>query len=361
MLERRNIITLFSKITKRQWSIIFLIIITLLVIYFIIPVSVPIIFAIVTALMLNPLVRLLSKKLRLKRNLSVIIVFLVFIILLSTLGTYVVTKSITQLVKLAENAPEYVNNISHIAGNIKADLQRFSAELPDTFLKEVEATIYDTLKGIKDTILSVFTIQNIANFAAKIPAFLVGLIVYLIALFLFMLELPKVKRKSLEMMTEETAKKVSFMASRFTDVIAGFFKAQFLVSLIILAVSLIGLYIIAPEVALIMSLIIWIIDLIPIIGSIVILAPWSIMMYISGDNVTGTQLAVLAIILLAIRRTVEPKVMGTHMGLSPLVTLIAMFLGLQLIGVLGLIVGPLVVIGYNSAKEAGIITWKIKI
>src|SRR5699024_9962685 len=103
------------------------------------------------------------------------------------------------------------------------------------------------------------------------------------------------------------------------------------------------------------------IDLIPIIGSIIILGPWSLFMFLAGDTQMGIQLAILAIILLAIRRTVEPKVMGQHIGLSPLATLIAMFLGIKLLGILGFILGPIVVITFTSAKEAGIIKWNIKV
>jgi sporulation integral membrane protein YtvI len=352
---------LFSKITKRQWTLIFLLIITLLIFYFIIPVSIPIILAILTSLMLNPIVRFLTRRFRLNRKLSVTIVFLIFLVVISTIGTYVATKAVAQLVKVAENAPEYINDISVIVNELKSDLDNVTSELPDQFMEQVESTVTGNLSSMKDTLLDFITIDKIANFAADIPGFLINFLVYLIALFLFMIELPLIKKKFYEMMTEETAEKVRFMNARLSSVIFGFMKAQFLVSLIILAVCLIGLFIIAPEVAIIMSLIIWIIDLIPIIGSIIILAPWSLYMYLVGDPVMGTKLAILAIVLLGIRRTVEPKVMGSHMGLSPLVTLIAMFLGLQLIGILGFIVGPLVVIAYNSAKEAGIIKWKIKI
>ncbi len=162
-------------------------------------------------------------------------------------------------------------------------------------------------------------------------------------------------------MTKETAEKVSFMNRRLSSVVLGFFKAQFLVSIIIFVVTLIGLLLIMPQVAVIMSLIIWLVDFIPIIGSIAILGPWSVFAFISGNTFLGVQLAVLAIILLAIRRTVEPKVMGQHIGLSPLATLIAMFLGIKLLGLLGFILGPLFLIAFNSAKEAGIIKWNTKI
>src|SRR5699024_1653947 len=122
--------------------------------------------------------------------------------------------------------------------------------------------------------------------------------------------------------------------------------------------ALIGLLIIAPDVALIIVLVIWIIDLITIIVSIIILGPWTLFMFLSVDTLIVVKLAIFAIILLAIRRIVDSKVMGQQIGLSPLETLIAMFLGLKLFGVFGFIIGPLLVIAFNSATETGVIKWK---
>lgn len=80
-----------------------------------------------------------------------------------------------------------------------------------------------------------------------------------------------------------------------------------------------------------------------------------------GNIALGTKLTILGIILLIIRRTVEPKVMGVQMGLSPLAVLIAMFIGAKLFGLVGFIVGPLVVIIFTTAKEAGIIKLDFKL
>src|SRR5690606_13800018 len=109
------------------------------------------------------------------------------------------------------------------------------------------------------------------------------------------------------------------------------------------------------------SLVIWIIDIIPILGSIIILAPWSLYQYVSGDIALGTKLAILAAILMVVRRTVEPKVMGNQIGLSPLPPLIGMFVGLKLFGVFGLFIGPMIVILFNTAREAGIIKLNFKL
>ncbi len=359
--ERSHRNTLFRNITKRHWTIILLCIIAILLFIFILPISIPLIVAFFTALFLNPIVRMMQRKLRLNRKISVTIVFLLFLVVLAVAGTFTVTRAVTQVVNFVEDVPSHFNELNRIYENWESDIQQYTDNLPKEFVDQVSNSIESNLNALSRTAQETITLENIAQVFAKVPQYLISFIVYLIALFLFMLELPILKAKMYHLMTKETAEKVSFMNARLTSVFLGFFKAQFLVSLIILAVTLIGLFFIAPEVAIIMSLIIWIVDLIPIIGSIAILGPWSIFMFLAGDTNMGIQLAVLAIILLAIRRTVEPKVMGQHIGLSPLATLISMFIGLKLLGLFGFILGPLLVIAFNSAKEAGIITWNVKI
>ncbi|OZU90434.1 sporulation integral membrane protein YtvI [Virgibacillus indicus] len=352
---------MFRAISKRQWTLIFLTIVLLLIFFFILPISVPLIVAFITALFLNPLVRLIQSKVKINRKTSVIIVFLLFLLIIGIAGTFIVTKAVTQVVNFVEDVPAHFNKLNEVYSDWESDVQQYTNNLPDEFVDQVSDSIEENLTALSTTAKEKITLDNIAQIFAKVPQYLISFLVYLIALFLFILELPLLKSKAYSMLTKETAEKVSFMNARLSSVFLGFFKAQFLVSLIILAVTLIGLFIITPEVAIIMSLIIWIVDLIPIIGSIIVLGPWALFLLLAGDTAMGIQIAILAIILLAIRRTVEPKVMGQHIGLSPLATLISMFIGLKLLGIFGFILGPLLVIAFNSAKEAEIIKWKLKI
>ena len=176
-----------------------------------------------------------------------------------------------------------------------------------------------------------------------------------------MLDLNKLQFKFFQYLSDNTAEKVTFMYSGIKKVIVGFMKAQFLASLFILGASFIGLLFIIPKYALVMSIVIWIIDLIPILGSIIIVAPWATYYLLIGDVAMGTKLSILAIVLLIIRRAVEPKLMGSQMGVSPLAILIAMFIGAKLLGVLGFLIGPLLVILFITAKESGIIKMNFKV
>ncbi|WP_096435539.1 sporulation integral membrane protein YtvI [Alteribacter populi] len=337
------------------------ILVAALTFYFILPVSVPLIVALITALFLTPAVSALQKRAKLKRNLAVFVVFMTFLCIIS-LSTYILTtKAITQVNQFVESLPRTINEINFAWMNFQDNMNAQLGELSPELVSELDRQVTGSLDNFRSYFEQLNLINHVTGFVIQIPSYLVSLLVYLIALYLFLMELPRLKAKMFSYMTEKTAEKVRFMSSRLSYVIFGFFKAQFLVSIIIFVVTFIGLLFIAPEVALIMSIIIWVIDFIPIIGSIAVLAPWAGYHLVAGDTVLAVKLLILAAVLLTIRRVVEPKVMGHHIGLSPLATLISLYIGLQLIGILGFILGPLVVILFTSAKEAGIIKMNFKV
>lgn len=346
---------------KKIATAILVISVLVLVSIYIVPIAIPLILALLTAIFMEPFVEFLQKRFKWNRKPAVITSFIVFLLLVSGLLYWTVTYLTARLIQFSQNTPEYINKLTAIWEEVQDFFFRSSEDMPVEVVNSFETELALFMEGIRDWILTIINYDTITNLLTGIPSFLVSFIVFLIALFLFMLDLEDLKRMLFGRLKETTAEKVRFMAARLNNVIFGFLKAQFLVSLIIFAVSLVSLFFIAPEVALVMALIIWVIDFIPILGSIIVLTPWFIYEFITGDVVQGTQLAVLALVLLVIRRTVEPKVMGSQIGLSPLATLIAMFIGLQLIGFLGFFIGPLIVILFTSAREAGMIKIDFKI
>lgn len=348
-------------LTKRNITLFSLLIIVILLSIFILPVSIPIILAFITALLFEPLVKLTESKFKWKRNVSVMSVYIFIIALLAVIIYYTVTSLIGRLIQFTKDAPDYLNKLSNVWIDFQGKVFLYTSDLPDDVVRSMQNGFNDILMSFKDSFLAFFNSDKILSLASEIPSYLVSFIFYMIALFLFMLELPELKKMIFRYLSEETAKKVRYMIVKLNSSIFGFLKAQLLVSLVILAVSFVGLLFIAPKYALVMSLVIWIIDIIPILGSIIILAPWSLYQYVSGDIALGTKLAVLAAVLLLVRRIVEPKVMGNQIGLSPLPTLIGMFVGLKLFGVFGLFIGPMIVILFNTAREAGIIKLNFKL
>jgi sporulation integral membrane protein YtvI len=347
--------------TKKSLLVLLAVLLIALMGYIILPVSVPLIFAFITALILEPAVRSLQKRSRMGRKFAVIIVFTAFLAMLGLTGYIITTKVISEAISITENAPQYINDLTSLWADAQEQFVDAARELPDEIINEINVRGEEFLISVRNYLLAFINIDNLKALLTHIPNFLINFLFYVIALFLFLLDLPRLREKFYGHLHIKTAEKVNFITSRLSSVGIGFFKAQFLVSVIIFIVSLFGLWLILPDVALVMSLVIWVIDFIPILGSIIILGPWAAFHLLTGDIVLGTKLAILALILLVIRRTVEPKVMGTHIGLSPLPTFISMYLGLKILGAAGFIIGPMLVIIFNSAKEAGMFKTNFKI
>jgi sporulation integral membrane protein YtvI len=347
-------------LTPKKIIIALILILMGLVLYFYLSVFMPLILAFFTALFLEPLVQGVKKYLRLKKRLpAVTIIFSLFVCFIATSFYLAITKLVNEAIRFLDRLPYYVVEITFFVEKLIEDFNQAVAGLPPTLIYQLEEQSKMIL--VKGDAVAQDAISLLASWAQGIPNLIVLTLIYLITLFLISMDLPRLKDSFYNHFKKENAEKVRYVTQRLGYVFIGFFKAQFLVSIVIFIVSYVGILLISPKDALLMSIIIWIIDFIPIIGSIVILAPWALFNLISGDPSTGVQLLILAGVLLALRRTLEPLIMGEQIGLSALSTLISMYLGIYFFGIVGLIAGPLFIITLNSAIEAGIIKTDFKI
>ena len=93
-------------------------------------------------------------------------------------------------------------------------------------------------------------------------------------------------------------------------------------------------------------------DFIPIIGAGTVMVPWAVIALITGDPGQAVELMVIWGIICLFRRVGEPKFVGTQTGLSPILSLVCIYVGMRIAGVLGMILGPilcLVVIGVGRS------------
>ena len=86
------------------------------------------------------------------------------------------------------------------------------------------------------------------------------------------------------------------------------------------------------------------IDALPIFGSSSVIIPWAVISACDGDLTLAISLIVLLAIMGIIRQLIEPKVVAKQIGIHPIFTLIAMYTGFKFIGVLGMLIGPIILI-----------------
>lgn len=130
--------------------------------------------------------------------------------------------------------------------------------------------------------------------------------------------------------------------------VKGFIVGQIKLTILSFVILAIGLYIIGSPLPLLIALIIAIIDILPVVGSGIILLPWSIISFFSDNKDFAVKLIILYIILLVLRQILEPKIIGDSIGLRPLYTFLATLLGSIFLGPFGIFLGPIIAIFLNA-------------
>ncbi len=316
----------------------------------------PIFLALLTAMIFEPLVLLLMKRLKTTKRLwPVTMVFISFIVVSVFLINIVLTRIVNSLLDWGANIPRYVKDMQLVFDKLINSFNQFIAEIPqgDMIIVELERQS----QGLIDAVLQ-FTTKFVTAFGGwlqSIPNLLFVTLVYLITLFLFSLDLPRLKEMVFSQFKPEMSQKLRFISHKMGKVFWGYWKAQFVLSIGVFIATYVSLMFISPDLALLMSSLIWLVDIIPLyVGPALILVPWAVIALLLGNTNTGIALLVLAAVLLIIRRILEPKILGDAIGLAALPTVLSMYFGFVFFGVFGLIMGPFVYIIIRSAKEAGL-------
>ena len=128
----------------------------------------------------------------------------------------------------------------------------------------------------------------------------------------------------------------------------GYLKAQLILMGIIFIILAIGLRILEVPYFIWISIVISIVDVLPVLGAGIVIVPWSVISFILGNSYLGKGLALIYIILIITRQILEPKIMGKEIGVRPLYTFLATILGSLIFGPIGLILGPLIAVLVTS-------------
>lgn len=139
------------------------------------------------------------------------------------------------------------------------------------------------------------------------------------------------------------------------NALIGFLKAQLILLTITFTESLIGLNIIGIKYAFIISVFVALVDILPILGTGSVYVPWAIISIIAGKYRLGISLLVLYGIIVTIRYMIEPKIVGQQLGIHPLITLMSMYVGIRLMGAVGVLVGPTIAVTIKASQNTGIL------
>jgi sporulation integral membrane protein YtvI len=346
---------LVSKLLRGLWIAI-IILLTVIAIYFVIPLIYPFLIGWLIAYMLNPFVNLLERKGKMSRWLAVSLGILGFISVLAGLITLVIFRIVNEIQRLSvfinDNYTQWLNDISSL---ISSDMiQRWVDEISTFYqqFSERKATdvgansVSDKIVDAITTILQQFA-QYMITFITALPNVAVGLIIAFIATFFISKDWYRIRRWGSSLLHNQVKGSIEDIWIDLRKALFGFLKAQFILISITACFVIVGLLLLRVDYAVSIGLLIGLVDLMPYLGTGAVFIPWIIIIFIKGNYTFAIGLSVLYGIILIARQLAEPKVLSSSIGLNPLVTLISVFVGLKLFGVLGLIIGPIgLVLGF---------------
>ena len=310
----------------------------------------PFLFAYVISLILSPLVWLLHRKFKIHRGVSAAVLILVVLTLILGLATLIINRIITEMMLFSQDIPYYIAGVESFFENTLGWLESFLGLSLDA---SFEAMINQILAMAADLATSGIGAGTFDIFTA-IPGAVLRIIITIISAFFFIRDKDLIKGSIANLMPEFIIEKVTIIKRGILDALYGYFKGQLIIMCVVSVIITAGLLILGNPYALFIGIGIALFDLIPVLGAGGILLPWAIYMFLSGNIRFGIGLLVISVVVFLNRQILEPRIVAGQMGIHPIALLLSIYLGLQILGFVGFLAGPMIAIAVKTVFNASL-------
>ena len=312
----------------------------------------PFLLAAVISALVSPIAKKVSKKTKIPQKISAGAILILIFSFTLTLLYFAISKLILELgdllARLSES-PDMIGNalqglVDRLTGNGThfSFLQKiFDSEALKSLGIDINSALRDALGSMISSLTGALPSAAV-SLIKEIPNVLLFIIVFLIAAFYFSADMGSISNSLSSVLPDRWAAKIPVIREKFKKTVTGYLKAYFLIMLLTFFEMLAGLTLLDVEYALIMAIVISVVDILPILGAGTVLIPWAIFALISSNTPLGVGLLVLYAVTLVARQFIEPKIVGSTLGIHPLATLASVYLGLKFLGFVGIFVGPMV-------------------
>ncbi len=303
----------------------------------------PFVTAFILSLLLEPLVRFFNTKLKVSRGIGSFLSIMCFIGLIITFGTAVIYNLAREMKSLVTNIPVYEEQILQTYNNLKQQAENIFYLIPED-LSSAVGEIMDSLIASVISLLSSGVKTGSMGFVVKVPSAFMFIVITFMATFFLLKDKYEIEAILVKRMPISLTRTLKQIKVHVLGAMAGYFKAEFMLMCCVFIICVVVLSVIGSPYALLMALIISVIDALPVFGSGFVLWPWAAWSLVSGDYKFAIGLVVNYLIVLLTRQILEPKFVGEQIGIHPLVTLFAIYVGMKVFGVFGVILGPVIAV-----------------
>lgn len=324
--------------------------ISIVAIYFTIKLSffyLPFLIAFLIASMVEPLVRWTSKKTKFQRKTSAIMVLSFVSIILIGLIALGISGFVSETSNLLDDLNIYTEKIYNYVQTWINGINFNKFKIPNELSEIIQKSTQDVISVISSWINTI--LNSIMNIITKIPSISIYVIVTLLATYFICADRLYILDQMEHHLPKKWMKKISIHIRELISSLGAYLKAEAILVIIAFFQVLIGLFILkymgmSIQYPLLVAIGIGFVDALPILGSGSVLIPWAFISVINGDIRLAIGLLIILLIISIVRQILEPKILSKHIGIHPIFTLIAMYTGFKILGIIGLLIGPIAII-----------------
>lgn len=293
----------------------------------------------ILAMIANPLVHFLESHVRLVRKHSSVLIVVAVLALIIGLGYFLVSRLVIQAIGLVKDLPVLYGAVSEDLQGISLRFANLFSRLPEqvqTNWQEFAGSISHAASLIVQKIASP-TVEVAGNVAKGIPNALVNVIITILSSYFFIAEQDKIMEFWKKYLPESVKEYGRYLKGDMKRLIGGYFLAQFRIMFVVAVILIVGFLVMRIKYAFLLGVLVAVLDFLPLFGTGTILIPWAVFKLLSADYVMAGGMAVLYVLTQVTRQIIQPKIVGDTMGLSPLWSLVLLYLGFKLHGISGMI------------------------
>jgi len=289
-------------------------------------------------------VRFFESRLPFNKRLCAALTVVLFYALAGFLVALVSTELVTGFVMLIKSLPTIYETkvfpfFVEVFHNVEATLVVLDADTL-AVLEGIANDFLDSLGSMVSSI-SVWAMGLVTSIAGAVPGLFIKLVVMIISTFFIAMDYDRLTGFCLRQMDEGTRNLVLQIKEYLVGTLWVCIRSYALIMSITCVELCIGLSLLKIDHAVLVAVLISIFDILPVLGTGGIMIPWVLLTLVQGNFARALGLLAVYIVITVIRNIIEPKIVGSQLGLHPVVTLCSMFVGAQVLGVVGLFGFPI--------------------
>ena len=308
----------------------------------------------IIALMASPLVRFFEEKLKIKRKIGSAFVIIAVIALVVLLIYFVCAWLVEQVGGLIEALPDMWDGMKGDLDSMGKSLGVLLSRLPG----ETELNLNNLAETMGNYVGDAFermgtpTIEAAGSFAMQLPSIFIGVIMALLSAYLFVAERQQINEWFRKHTPAVFHVYYNMIRRSLTKSVGGYLKAQLKIEVWMYLLLVVGLGVLGVNYYALIAIGIAILDFLPFFGTGTVLIPWAVIKIFASDYKTAVGLLIIWCVGQLARQLIQPKIVGDSIGVPPLPTLLLLYIGYQVGGVIGMIIAvPIGLLVYTLYQE----------